>query len=226
MTNEIQTIEAKELSPLSIIQAAVQSGTGADELSKLMDLQERYEAGRAQKAFSAAMAQFQSTVPTIHKNKQADRYTFASFDEIMRTIKPHLSECGLSVRFSTKTEGTIITSICTISHRDGHSETTEFSAPVDPNMRVNETQKVGSANSYSKRYCLINALNLSVSDDIDDDGKAAGTQFATDEQWAELRDFVEAGVVDDEQQKWLKKHENTLTQKQAETALTRLRAAA
>ena len=59
-------------------------------------------------------------------------------------------------------------------------------------MRVNNTQKMGSANSYAKRYCLVNALNLSVSDEVDDDGAGAGTPVITKEQTATISDHIES----------------------------------
>jgi len=186
----LPTIEpARPTTPMDLMQAAIQTGVDADQLGKLMDLQERYEAGRAARAFSAALAGFQAVCPIIHKNRQADRYVYATFDEIMRTIKPHLATAGLSVRFSTEMTGEgVITAICTVSHRDGHSEISQFAAPVDTQMRVNNTQKMGSANSYAKRYALLNALNLSTSEQEDDDGAAAGTITITDDQVAQLNE--------------------------------------
>lgn len=184
------------ITPMDLMAQAIEKG-GADELEKLMLLQERYEANRAQKAFSAALAGFQAAVPPIHKNKQADRYTFASFDEIMRIIKPYLATAGLSIRFTTETTGeSVITATCTITHRDGHSEESHFAAPIDPQMRVNQTQKMGSANSYAKRYCLVNALNLSLSDE-DDDGAGAGTMLVSDEEAITLKDMIAEWDNDD-----------------------------
>jgi hypothetical protein len=211
---ELPTIEpARAVTPMDLMDKAVQHGMGADELEKLLALQERYEASQAKKAFSAALAGFQAAVPTIQKNKQADRYTYASFDEIMRTIKPFLSTAGLSVRFTTEMSGDdIITATCTVTHCAGHSESSHFAAPVDSQMRVNNTQKMGSANSYAKRYCLVNALNLSVSDDADDDGGAAGTAYITEEQVITIQDHIDSidGWDEDKTDKflvWLKADE-------------------
>ena len=176
--------------PMMILQAAVERGVDADQLGKLMDLQERYQANQARIAFSSAMSDFQAHCPTILKSKKADRYSYAPLDEILRTIRPHLDTCGLSIRFSTLTTGLIITALCTISHRDGHSEQSEFAAPVDSNMKVNDTQKMGSANSYAKRYALMNALNLVASDE-DDDGYRAGVEFIAKEQADLLRADIE-----------------------------------
>lgn len=212
--------------PMQILAAAVERGVDADQLGKLMDLQERYQSNQARIAFSSAMAEFQARCPTILKSKKADRYSYAPLDEILRTIRPHLDACGLSIRFNTRTEGSNITALCAVSHRDGHTETSEFTCPVDPAMKVNDTQKVGSANSYAKRYALCNALNL-VGSEFDDDGYAAGQHKpeetpASEEQRAYLEEFKEAGKIPPEKQRWLDARPH-LTEEDAARMLTYLR---
>jgi len=177
--------------PMQLLQAAVANNVDAAQLEKLMDLQERYEANQARRAFAAAMSEFQAHCPTILKSRKADRYSYAPLDEILRTIRPHLDSAGLSVVFNTKTEGGEITAFCTVQHRDGHSVISQFSAPVDPAMKVNDTQKAGSANSYAKRYALCNALNL-VGSEFDDDGFSAGVVLITDKQRIWLDENIEA----------------------------------
>lgn len=199
-TKEITTHEPKDMAhsptPMEILASAMEKGIDADQLSKLMDLQERHEAKEAKREFENAMADFQAKCPTIAKSKRADRYNYAPLDTVLRTIRPHMERCGLSVRFSTFMTGdSVITAVCTVSHRSGHSETSEFAATIDSQMKVNNTQKIGSANSYAKRYALMNALNL-VGSDEDDDGYMAGEQLITDEQIVELNDFIDASGAD------------------------------
>jgi len=226
---EVTQIPVVQQSPMTIIAAAVDKGIGADELGKLMDLQDRYEANQARRAFTSAMADFQARCPTILKSKRADRYNYAPLDEILRTIRPHLEQCGLSVRFNTSTDGSTIKAVCHISHRDGHTETSEFSAPVDPAMKVNDTQKAGSANSYAKRYALCNALNL-VGSEFDDDGYASAKptnpddEPATDEQLATIREYRQENQIPEVTLVWLQK-QDSLTVKQAATLITKLKKA-
>ena len=228
--NQVAKIEKEQLpvatpTPMDLMQSAIANNVDAEQLSKLMDLQERYQANEARRAFANAMADFQAKCPTILKTRKADRYTYAPLDTVMRTIRPHLESAGLSVRFSTLlTETTVITAICTVSHRDGHSEVSEFAACVDDKMRVNETQKIGSANSYAKRYALMNALNLVASDE-DDDGMAAGAPIveeATAEQIVEIQDYKDAGQIHETTQAWIDK-QNPMTEKKAAGLLRRLK---
>lgn len=192
----LPTIEPPRPDPLAMLGQALERGMSVADLGPLMDLIERDQANKARTAFMDAMARFQAACPTVKKSRRADRYSYAPLDEILRTIRPHLDDCGLAVRFSTKTDGPMITALCTVSHRDGHSETSEFAAPIDGNMKVNETQRMGSANSYAKRYALMNALNLVASDE-DDDGYTAGTVTISDKQAAQIRDHIEALEIDE-----------------------------
>jgi hypothetical protein len=179
---------------MQMLGAALDRGMSVADLGPLMDLVERDQKNKARTAFMAAMADFQAACPTIKKTKRADRYVYAPLDQVLRTIRPHLESNGLSIRFDTEMTGdSVITVICTVSHRDGHCEVSRFAAPVDSEMRVNDTQKVGSANSYARRYALMNALNLVASDE-DDDGACASEAepTLTDEQVATLRDHTEA----------------------------------
>ena len=199
MSNAMATSEVREMvpttTPMQLLQAAVANNVDAGQLEKLLDLQERWEANQARKSFAAAMAQFQAHCPTLLKSKKADRYSYAPLDEILRTIRPHLDATGLSVSFNTSTKDAVITAFCTVTHRDGHSVTSEFSAPVDPAMKVNATQQAGSANSYARRYALCNALNLVASNE-DDDGATAGAALISDEQMAGIQSDLEALKVD------------------------------
>ena len=198
LTAPVETLPVS-VNPMQMLGAALDRGLSVADLGPLMDLVERDQANKARIAFMAAMADFQANCPTIRKVSTADRgkggkYTFAPFDEIMRTIRPHLKASELSIRFTTELTGeSVITATCYLSHRDGHTESSTFAAPVDPNMRANDTQKMGSANSYAKRYCLNNILNLAGSD-FDDDGSGASEvePLLTEAQVVTLRDHTES----------------------------------
>jgi len=230
MSNAIAKSEVREIvpatTPMQLMQAMIERGTDPDQLEKMLALQERWEANQARKSFAAAMAQFQAACPTILKSKKADRYNYAPLDEILRTIRPHLDAAGLSISFNTSTKDGVITAYCTVTHRDGHSVTSEFSAPVDPAMKVNDTQKAGSANSYAKRYSLCNALNL-VGSEFDDDGYSAAkpvdpdNEPASDEQIARIQEYRDADQIPEVTLAWLDKQES-LTVKQAANLITKL----
>lgn len=193
--------------PLAIIDAAVQKDIDPASLEKLMELQERWDMKQAKTAYNQAMVAFQSSVPTIHKGRvnEGTRSKYASFDDIMRIIRPELQRHGLAVTFSQTETPDTITITCRVMHRDGHSEESPFSLPKDDPIKSNSGKRVtnlaqaqGSANSYAKRYCLCNALNL-VTGDQDDDAAAASMplETVTEDQAAELRALIEESGADE-----------------------------
>lgn len=188
--------------PMELLQIAVEQNVDADKLEKLMDLQDRYVAKLAEQDFNTALALFQANCPVIKcekevKSNRGMRYNYAPLEDIQETIRPYLQECGLSVSFSTKWESDgYLTAICYLTHVSGHTRTSDFTCPVDRDMKVNDSQKQGSVNSYAKRYALSNALNL-VFEKEDDDGGSAQTQAVTPEQADEIRELVKARQVDE-----------------------------
>lgn len=196
--------------PMQLLQAAVENNVDADQLEKLMDLQERYEANQARRAFAEAMARFQAKCPRIAKTGKAKvrmksggeyGYTFPKLDEILSTIQPHLDANGLSVAFSDfRIENHMLSLSCVVRHCGGHAEDFPFAVPVDEGMSINKMQQVGVSNSYCKRYALCNALNL-VGTDLDNDGnlpQGGGEPAAiSDKQLVQIREHLEALEVDE-----------------------------
>ena len=203
----LQTIEPQAMvapTPMDLMQAAIASGVDADQLGKLMDLQDRYEANIAKKAYFKSMSKLQAELPIIFKNKRGDKSTYAPLEQIMDKIRPILDRHGFSVRFDVDpTEGesgsiVMLTAFCYVTHVLGHSEKNHFAVPVDlgpinqKGSRVmNGPQATASARSYAKRYALGDALNL-VFGDEDDDGDKAGKAYITDEQVITLNDYIES----------------------------------
>jgi hypothetical protein len=197
---------ARAPSPLEILSAvAANPATDPDKIEKLMGLVERWEARQAEKAYGDALAKFQGLCPTVFKRRQAGdddpnrkgglKYTFASFDDVMREASPILAECGISVTFDTEHtvtgEGDAKLGTITIKCRvrvGGHFEDHKFTAPVPAGLRVSDTQVYGAGLSYLKRYALCAALNIVVTDE---DTDAAGLmEYLTAEQVKELERLI------------------------------------
>lgn len=190
------------VTPLDMLMRALDSGASMDVLEKFMALHERWEAANARKAFDAAISSAKAEIPTIKKNRRVgfesrrtgDRtdYAFADLAEIQRVINPILSTYGLSYRYRTRQDGALVIVTCIMSHRDGHSEETSLSGPLDTSGNKNPIQQIGSTVTFLERYTLTAALGLASSED--DDGKAAGAGDAiSDEQVERLqREIMEA----------------------------------
>jgi hypothetical protein len=203
----LPTIEPASVTPMALMDRALDRGVDPDQLEKLMNLQDRWDAKQARQAFFGALAAFQSECPVICKTTRGDKATYAPLDHIVKIIQPLLHKHGLSVRFDTELTGetgAVMTATCFVSHISGHTETNRFACPVDAGpvskegrKVMNSAQSTASARSYCKRYALGDALNLVYADDVDDDGHLAGTQFITAEQAATIRDHIEALQIDE-----------------------------
>lgn len=174
---EVQHLDAPETSPSALLQLAVKQNLDIDKLEKLMELQERWQAGEARKEFLRSMSQFQANCPTLEKTKRVDftsksgsrtRYSYAPLGEINEKIKKPLADAGLSYRYEIKERENKLIVTCIVSHLLGHSERTEMEANKDDSGGKNDIQQRGSSITYLQRYSLIAALGISTADeDID-----------------------------------------------------------
>lgn len=177
-----QVLEISASQPMRLMEIAIGKGADLASLEKLMDLQERWEAGLAKKEFFSALSSFQSDIPVIPKNGKASfdhkngggstEYTYALLDDICQAIRPILTNHGLSYRFEQKTEDQKTTVYCIISHASGHQERTLMSGFPDQSGKKNPIQQLASTVSYLRRYTLTGALGIT-SSDIDDDGQSS-----------------------------------------------------
>ena len=194
MSNELTTTPEN---PLALLGQMDLANTDPDKMGKLLDLQAQWEEREAKKAFNQALVSFQADMPPVHKGRDGARghYQFAAYEDIMRIARPILQSHGLSVSFAQAEEDGRVTVTCTVSHVAGHSRETPFTLPAESaNKLQSGAQAQGSANSYARRYCLCNALDIVVSDE-DDDGASVGVQTITDDQATVLADLL--GQVDD-----------------------------
>lgn len=162
--------------PEQLIAMAIERGVDVDALEKLLAMRERLQQEQARNAYIAAMAAFQAECPPIHKTRQADRYRYAPLDVIAEQTKALREKYGFSYRFDTRFEQDppAMVALCIVSHKDGHSEMSEFRTPIDADnrARMNSLQSAASSQTYGKRYAFINAFGIMTADD-DDDGRGA-----------------------------------------------------
>jgi len=173
---EIKTDQsAIQATPADLLQMAVSKDLDVEKLEKLMQLQQRYDAEKARKAFLTALTNFQYECPTIKKVRKVSfgttKYSFAALNDITAQIKDLMKTNGLSYRWELKDNGDKIECYCIISHIDGHSEKTMASAEKDASGGKNTIQQRGSTITYLQRYSLISALGISTAD-TDTDGIA------------------------------------------------------
>lgn len=159
----------------SLISQAISQNVPVETLERLFGLREKIKAETAKEEYVKAIGLFQENCPVIEKTKKVlnkdqrtVRYQYAPLDAIVEQIKGPLKASQLSYRWETKSEPGHITAICTVTHVLGHSESSEFSVPIDSEGYMTAPQKVASALTFAKRYSLSNALGISTGDEDDD----------------------------------------------------------
>jgi hypothetical protein len=183
------------VTPMDMLNRAVESGATIEVLEKLMSLQERYEANQARKAFDEAVSAAKAEIGPVVRNKAGhNSKRYADFAAIAKAVDPIISQFGLSYRFRT-TQTDRISVTCVLSHKSGHSEETTLSGPADTSGNKNAIQSIGSTLTYLQRYSLVQMLGLAAADD--DDGKiAGGAEVVTQEQADQIIDALDASGKD------------------------------
>ena len=175
----------RQQSPNNLIALALERGADPEVLKKLMDLQERYEANQAKKAYTVAMTHFKIDAPAVlKKNDRVDftssrgrtAYNYANLGSIIQEISALLGKHELSASWSTAQENNRVTVSCHITHVAGHRESVTLTGPIDESGNKNAIQAVGSTTTYLQRYTLLAALGLATIEDDDDGRQGAGTR--------------------------------------------------
>lgn len=167
--------------PATLLELAVNRGADVEQLSKLMDLHERWNREEARKAYNAAKRAVESEVPRIEKDgrNETTSSSYSRIETINKALVPIYTKHGFTLSFSegvTDKEGHIRI-ICDVSHIGGHSETKWVDLPLDNvglKGTVNKTgvHATGSTLSYGRRYLTCLIFNISTGDD--DDGQESG----------------------------------------------------
>jgi hypothetical protein len=178
MTNAVEKIDVQQvpaaITPMDMLNRAVSSGADLDMIEKLMNLQERWEAGNARKAFEHALAAAKGEIPIVIRNATGHNdKKYADFAAIAKAIDPILGRHGLSYRFKTVQTDKAITVTCVLFGH-GHSEETALTAGADTSGNKNAIQAIGSTLTYLQRYSLVQMLGLAAAKD--DDGNASSEQ--------------------------------------------------
>lgn len=186
---ELQVIDADVvITPMTLIQKAQEKDASIEQMQQLFDLQLRWEANEAKKAFNRGMSLFKSECPVIPKNSKGQSGKFAGLADIAKVADPLLAKHGLSYRWeqSQGDDKKELTVTCIVTHLDGHCVSSPMTGPLDTSGNKNAIQSIGSSNKYLFRYTLEAALGLA-SSEMDDDGKGATVvEYITEDQWREL----------------------------------------
>jgi hypothetical protein len=170
-------------SPIEVMRLALENNVDLEKVEKMIELQAKWDAMEAKKAYHLAMATFKKNPPTILKDKtvgyknsdgSATGYNHASLGNVTKEINSSLSKHGFSAAWKMTQPDNNVEVTCTITHKLGHSESTSIKSPADTSGKKNPIQAIASTVTYLERYTLL-ALTGLATHDQDDDGVSAGS---------------------------------------------------
>jgi hypothetical protein len=206
MTNIIempqpQALVAMDNSPGALLALAVQRGDDMERLKQLMDLQDRWEASEALKAYNRAFAAFKAEAIVLVRNKKVTAgplqgKSYAELHAVVNTITEALSRHGLSAAWNiTKDERDWLEVTCTLKHSGGHSESVSMGGPPDTGGAKNKIQERASTVSYLERYTLKAITGLAEQDDDNDGGHKDSTDPSNVPKYLGLKSAVKAKSI-------------------------------
>lgn len=162
----------EDVSPGQLILAALDKGVSVDVIEKLVALKERIEDRNAVKDFIRDLAALKAELPTIMHTKKAAftagggkvSYSYTEMDELAAAVQPYLSKYGFTTGWDQRYDGKLVTTICTLQHRQGHSRHSSFTLPAENNSAASPQQKIGMADTYASRRAFLAVLGLTTSD--------------------------------------------------------------
>lgn len=197
-----EVAQQQPITPMQMLSMAVSQGADLEKLTKLMDLQERWEKNEARKAYHRAFSEFKAEAVDVVRNKLVTDgplkgKSYAELNAVVDTVTPALSRHGLSASWRiSKDEKDWLEVTCTITHELGHSESVSMGAGPDVGGAKNSIQARASTVTYLERYTLMAATGLAAKNQ-DDDGNAVGKVGLTPSQFADFKAGIE-GVADQE----------------------------
>ena len=187
--NEIVVATPSEISNDILVSLANNPDITPEKLQAFMDLRDREEDRRAKRAYTEAITAFSAEAPTIRKDKENSQYksTYTSIEALVNPTVPVLAAHGLSHRwtFPEGPDGQIGVA-CTLTHRDGHSETVTRFAPPDTSGAKNPIQQIKSTTTYLEIITFQAVTGLVSAGHMDDDGNGSGGSLITPEQEEDL----------------------------------------
>jgi hypothetical protein len=185
-----QALELQTLGPGEVVKSgdrsenllryAIEKGASVETIERLMNVRRELRQEQAKEAFDAAMADFQSACPVILKRKLGakDAYKYAPLEDILesrddggKSVKELIRQFGFSHSATTEIEQGWVKAVVTIKHIAGHSEKSEFKAPVDTrNPMMNDPQRYGGALTFALRYAFKTGFGILTADE-DLDGR-------------------------------------------------------
>ena len=173
-----RAVSQPDAPPSTLLELAMRQGVDLDKVYAIMRAERDAE---AQRAFGAAMAAVQPSLPAVLKTRQADRYKHAELGVEVEDLRAPLQSAGLWFTWRTveQTEKWLKLA-CVLGHAGGHMTETVLGAPITGPPGSNPAQAVVSTRTYLMRGTLEMALGLAAREDTDGVVRSARPEPAED----------------------------------------------
>jgi len=220
MTEDIEKYEArhpetKEVAvspgPQAIILKAMDKNYTPEQVEKMLELQMKWEANEARKAYFEAVAAFKAEAPQVKKDKHNKFFDswYTSLGNLLDTYNPILGKHGLSVSHKPpeQTEKSM-TVECILAHRMGHTESVKMTMPIDE-AAIGRTsgqrsrtpiQDIKTTFTYLRSVTLEAILGVSGTEGTngtDNDGNTGEPEFITEKQLSSILDMINSKNLDE-----------------------------
>lgn len=173
--NKITKQEPKKDEVSTFISQAIEKNISPEAMEKLFALYEKVKIEKAKEGFVVALTEFQKAIPIIKKTKQVMnkdgltvRYSYAPIDSVIEQIRKPLADNGFSYTWDSSREEQHIKVVCKLTHLLGHTEKSSFDVPIVESNFMSSPQSYATAQSFAKRYTLLNVLGIGTAEDDND----------------------------------------------------------
>jgi hypothetical protein len=201
-TQQLKTIEhgqdvamrPQPITPMEMLNAAVTRGDAIEKLTQLMDLNDRWEAAQAKKAYILAKSAFKATAPTIFKDMENKQYKsmYSSIGNVVNTVNAVLSKYELDASWDYDQTEDRIKVTCILTHSRGHSERVSLFGPPDTSGSKNPIQQIKSTTTYLKLATFEAVTGVASKEgNKDDDGNSSGSEPISEEQAKRILELID-----------------------------------
>lgn len=161
-----------------LVESALSHGGSIDPatMGEMLKVQREWEAGEAKKAYNRAMVALKRELPTVlgrdkkvefATSKGTTSYQHTTLAAAVDAVTEPLTKHGFSVSWTPKTTDRNVEVTCSLTHEDGHSESTSISAPPDTSGSKSPAQAVASTITLLQRYTMLSLLGIATRDHVD-----------------------------------------------------------
>ncbi len=202
-----RTDVAHRVSPLEMLQQAVDRGLDPETIRQLMDLSDRHAATQARMAYTQALVDLKRDLPTVlGRDKTVDfasskgrvHYTHTSLAAVMDAVTEPLTRHGFTLAWSPATDGPLVRVTCTLTHARGHSESATLSSPSDTSGSKSPAQAIASTITLLQRYSALAILGIATADMVEPAGETSTTHIDSARNLRALKACIDAGHTREE----------------------------